>query len=948
MNAWVSLSCFPGSRRSAKEAVDCRMIGVDIDFKAGDIPTFVDKAEALAYTASTANIGLPLPTFTIDSGHGIHLWYVLDEALPRERWMEVASAMWAALGSIHTGFITDPSRKRDAAGLLRLPCTTNTKVDKDTGQLMPPVETGFVSGDWAHLSTGQAISLDQIKPVLQQYGAITTSLPAPDSSSKSFDALVHRPPFEADLSVPSMIPVVRACRVLQHAYAHQATAGYNEWWPVIAACAWASDGREVAHAMSAKHPNYDAAAVDKKFDDFADGDSLPPSCTYLATAVMGDNSACLDCACSMTGRKWPHQHPALSAARSVETAVSTGETASPKPIETPASRPIPSGDPAPSVPSHVTDSGSRFYATDDLRMVMRSKNDDGEPVVVQLADHAIWGERFVWNPIEQRNEIVFGLARHDANHAVVKGEVQVPARYISGDWSMMAAPFADAGVALAAVQPKTKNAFKEYLIYEQTRVRNEVRVTEVAHHGWQEDKSFAAGNLVYDVRGTARPARLTASAKAHEQRYAPQGSIDEQKAMLKLYDQYGSDVSKFVLALSAGSPAHGMRERGGTITALVGRTAVGKTGLIQFGASFWGRPDLLLIQPEATVKSVYESIGTARNLPSWVDEVTYADRSDLVRMIHQIAAGGGRGALNRNGQARAVEAVPAWASAVVWTSNASIVAQLQGISDANRAVALRVLELEVTDSTLALPDAVELARLPKRYVQNCGHVGAMLAERYARERAAVEAAHDACLDEVAFGLPGGASGPYRYWAQVLQTFESGAAALHDMGLVSMDQDFRKRLRDRMTDHAIKKAESVVSNATDTIRQYANENIERMISVSEDVNSVGEKRTYVPSQSAIGRIEQDMTNGVVRVRLNRQKFEEWLDRRDSTLDAVFARAKFENLLRPDAEASVDIYAGCTRMDRASSISQQYIEAPVVTFWLPMKVDQIAAAKARKAG
>jgi len=947
-NAWVSISCFGGTRRSAKEAVDCRMIGVDIDLKSGDIPPFDSKTQALEYVLRTPEIGLPLPTFTIDSGHGIHLWYVLDKVLPRERWVEVSSAMWAALGSVHTGFVTDPSRKRDAAGLLRLPYTTNTKRDKETKQLLPGAETTILED----YSTGAEIDHDQLVEVLARFGDITRTMPPP-LPGKVFAPIEYRSRTETDLTVPSMMPVVANCKVLRHAYEHQDQMGYNEWWPMIASCAWASDGREVAHAMSLRHPNYDHASVDQKFDDFADGDSLPPSCAYLATSIMGDNSACLDCACHMTGRKWPHQHPAVQDALKidetllpVQLAEPTSEESpirceapnTPEPAETLASSPI---------PSHVTDTGSRFYATEDLRMVMKSKNEDGEPIILQLADHAVWGERFIWNPIEQRTEIGFGTARYGRDRKLIRGEVQVPARYISGEWSGMAAPFADSGVALAAVLPKTKNAFREYLIAEQSRVRDEARAVEVAHHGWQPDGSFAAANHVF-TKGSSRPARLTASAKAHEQRFARRGSADEQKAILKLYGERGSAVSKFVLGLSAGSPAHGFRERGGTITALVGRTSLGKTKMCEFAASFWGRPDMLLIRPEATIKSVYEMIGTARNLPSWVDEITYSDKSDLIRMVHQIAAGGGRGALNRNGQARAVEAVPAWASSVVWTSNTSIVQQLRGISDAERAVALRVLELRVAGATLTLDDPTRLATLDRAYTQNCGHVGAMLAERYANHRDQLEAAHEAVLDDVAKILPGGASGPYRYWVQALQTFETGAAALHDMGLIAMDAEQRKRIRDDLARQALADAGMVDMQVVDAIRQYVNENIERMVTLRTVIeNGKTVSQSYIPATGAVGRLEVDEPNGIIRARLNVTRFEEWLDRRSSTLDAVIHKAQGEGLLRRDARASADIYAGCTRLDRAGRGMSRGVEAPLVTFWLPMKVDQVAEARAKQA-
>ena len=71
--------------------------------------------------------GLPEPTHIVESGGGLHLYWVLDQAIEGMRWQAVASKLKSLTKSL--GFLADDSRTADIASVLRLPGTLNYKTN---------------------------------------------------------------------------------------------------------------------------------------------------------------------------------------------------------------------------------------------------------------------------------------------------------------------------------------------------------------------------------------------------------------------------------------------------------------------------------------------------------------------------------------------------------------------------------------------------------------------------------------------------------------------------------------------------------------------------------------------------------------------------------------------------------------------------------------------------
>lgn len=120
----------PDSRK-AENALGARVLILDLDCgrekaEAGKGYATIDEAE-VALKEFCRVTGIPLPNFIVESGGGLHVYWVLDTFLLKSIWQEYAKKL-KALGKVH-GLLADPSRTADIASVLRVPGTLNYKYD---------------------------------------------------------------------------------------------------------------------------------------------------------------------------------------------------------------------------------------------------------------------------------------------------------------------------------------------------------------------------------------------------------------------------------------------------------------------------------------------------------------------------------------------------------------------------------------------------------------------------------------------------------------------------------------------------------------------------------------------------------------------------------------------------------------------------------------------------
>ena len=115
--------------RTQDNAKQARSFWLDLDCdeeKAAKGKGYLTKPEALTALVKFCKLtGLPSPTALVDSGNGMHVYWLLDMDVSREDWC-ASGALLKALTEKH-GLLADQSRTSDIASVLRVPGTRNMK-----------------------------------------------------------------------------------------------------------------------------------------------------------------------------------------------------------------------------------------------------------------------------------------------------------------------------------------------------------------------------------------------------------------------------------------------------------------------------------------------------------------------------------------------------------------------------------------------------------------------------------------------------------------------------------------------------------------------------------------------------------------------------------------------------------------------------------------------------
>ena len=238
-----------GKRRTQEQCLLKKVWYVDIDYH----PTkpsaqYKTKAEAVPAIRAAALDGLPQWTFLVDSGHGFHLYWVLDRAVVPTKWEPLSHALRDACTK--HGLKIDASVSSDSARILRVPTTYNVKDPKHPvlceikGKIREPhtYET-FAAAFNSYLSG----------PVL---ATAPTHLPLNDDLSANLE----------QLSVPAE-NMMEECGIFKEALETGGAGASEELWrSILQVLAYASDGVDWIHKVSEGYEKYSEAATTRKYN----------------------------------------------------------------------------------------------------------------------------------------------------------------------------------------------------------------------------------------------------------------------------------------------------------------------------------------------------------------------------------------------------------------------------------------------------------------------------------------------------------------------------------------------------------------------------------------------------------------------------------------------------------------------------------------------------------
>lgn len=278
-NIFVALSSFKGYSRKADEAKAVKSFFVDLDV--GEGKGYESKASALnALDKFVVDSALP-PPVRIDSGGGVHAYWIFDKDIPAPEWKPYAEKFKTFC--IDHGLNIDPVVTADLARILRCPDTYNQKT-------IPPTPTKVIDKEIP------IYSFDEFKNFLgeiaQSQDDILASIPRgnlTEDQRKAAKLDNYQTKF-SDLAIKSLKG--EGCNQIKFILENAKTLTEPVWRAGLSIAVNCSDGDEAIHMMSEDHPGYSRDATIKK-TILPDGSRLKPY--YCNTMEDVNPGGCTGC-----------------------------------------------------------------------------------------------------------------------------------------------------------------------------------------------------------------------------------------------------------------------------------------------------------------------------------------------------------------------------------------------------------------------------------------------------------------------------------------------------------------------------------------------------------------------------------------------------------------------------------------------------------------------------
>lgn len=233
--------------RTQANAISLKVFPLDIDCGAekhakNPAGTYATLQEGIAALKAFIKATGLRPTYVVESGAGLHVYFVMDKPVPVAEWEPVARAL-GDLAKVH-GLRVDTSVTTNAAGVLRL-----IGSEHQNGRR---VKVGHVSG--------KVYGLAEFAAKVGAGSAQGTATTASRVKLKVNDALqLDGPPYSAARAAEK-------CAALQAVAGCGGNVSEPLWRGALGVLKFASDGADLLHPWSSGHPDYDPAETDKKLD----------------------------------------------------------------------------------------------------------------------------------------------------------------------------------------------------------------------------------------------------------------------------------------------------------------------------------------------------------------------------------------------------------------------------------------------------------------------------------------------------------------------------------------------------------------------------------------------------------------------------------------------------------------------------------------------------------
>lgn len=635
---------------STREAANVRAVKCfffDLDCRPGkEYDSKVDAINALR-NFCTRN-ALPKPVL-VDSGGGIHGYWVLDREIPYAEWSPVAERYKAAC--LKQGFRMDMSVPADGARILRLPGTLNFK-DAPASPVTMLMDAGSVISfeDFAAKFEGVVTKPKVFVPA--KFSAVASQLMG--NTQNNFRKIITR----SD-----------SCPQLIHAITNQADIDEPLWRATLSIAAHCEDADKAIHAVSREHPQYDPQVTEDK----ASRIKGPYVCSRFEEYNPG---VCAGC---------PH-FGKIKSPIVLGKELHVAETEEERTVEIPAA-----GSTSTAVHTVVVPKPPYPYMRGAAGGVYRQgKDEDGNVTDDLIYHHDLYVTRRVYDP-DIGDSVVIRL--HLPRDGV--REFSVPQGHIN------AADKLQASLSAMGVTARGKAQWNAigYYIMDYVDDLQAREAADLAHRqfGWTADfKSFVIGTREYLPGNVVRHNPPTSDTKKLVPFFEPRGTLDQWKKLMQFFNHEGMELHQLIICTAFGSPLMEFSSIFSMLLHLNGPTGFGKTTTQWAAAGVYGKPMGLMIRHDDTNASKFNRFEIMKNLPIYIDELTKCNPIEASDLVYSLSAGSQRNRMSSGSNAERHRGDP-WHLSSVSSGNASVMDMIDAAKADPDAERERVFEINIKD-----------------------------------------------------------------------------------------------------------------------------------------------------------------------------------------------------------------------------------------------------------
>ena len=791
-----------------------------------EFPTQKDAVTSLRSFCSA--LSLPTPMM-VNSGRGIHVYWLLDKPATLDEWLPVAEALKTACKQ--QNFDADPAVTSDAARILRVPETHNYKQDppldvKMLGIEYPePVKLTEFAGKLGHIRVTTKIDLgpDALQEAMN------------DNRENVFKLILQKTMND------------QGCPQIEHIMRKQAEISEPLWRAGLSIAKFCSDGDKAAVLMSNKHPGYDESFMHKKLGEIRG----PYTCERFDDLNPG---VCANC--PVRGQ--------------IKSPIVLGQRI--KESEGPVVVSVKSANSKSELKRvyEIPEYPKPYFRGANGGVYIRRKNDDGDVEEDVVYHHDLYVSRRLYD-VEQGELIVFRL--HMPRDGV--REFTIPMYSVTSKEEFRKA-MAKEGITAFGRKVDTIMTYT-------TRWIDELQQTSTAdeahrQYGWTDETmtEFVLGDKLIkgDSIGYNPPSKSTAGTF---EAFVEKGSEERYLELLEFYNQPKFQLHQFVMCMSFGSILMPLSGQNSMAVHLFGGTGVGKTTaqLIALGA--WGSPEILMNAQHDTHNSRMNRAELLCNLPLVSDEMTNLTSKQTSDYIYQMSAGRQKNRMASDGNVERVRGRP-WTLLALSSGNVSLWEVVSRDKNMPEAELQRLLELKVESLVSGTAIKTVTDDLMTDAKANYGWVGPRFVQYIINNRDSVKALFQKIrtrIDEAA-----GLESKNRFWSAGTAAVLTACILLDKVGIVSYDS---KALFQWIVNELVKRKQhmgTLGSSISETLNDYINENYNHVLQIKStqdlrgSADNNGLDSLVIPDSRPVGQVVARYETDVKKLYLLPKPLRNW--------------------------------------------------------------------------